>query len=272
MGSGRDHFSLLVQQWSQFGPPLRPSSDETAVVQGVIRTLGSPLRAVVLGLTPETIGCTWPRGTDVLALDHSAAMIDMLWPPAKAPPGARAIRADWRAMPILSSAIDLVAGDGCYPSLSYPEGYAELTREVSRVLRNGGRYVTRVFLRPDQLETVDDIASAVGRGTIGSVHALKLRLLAALHGASGEGTRLDDVWRAWKAIPALPATLIGTKGWTADETTGIDGYRGLTTRYFLPTLAEMRAMLTPAFVEIECVWGNHELGDRCPTLVLARAP
>jgi SAM-dependent methyltransferase len=225
----------------------------------------------VLGLTPETIGCAWPLETDLLAVDHSQAMIAMLWPPVKAPPGACAIRADWRAMPILSGSMDLITGDGCYPSLSYPAGYAALTSEVARVLRNGGRYVTRVFLRPDRLETVADIASAVERGIIGSVHALKLRLLAALHGASGEGTCLGDVWLAWKTMPALPLELASTRGWTAEEITGIEGYRGLATRYFLPTLAEIRAMLAPAFVEIECIAGSHELGDRCPTLVLARS-
>ena len=145
-----------------------------------------------------------------------------------------------------------------------------LTREVCRVLRGSGRFVIRVFLRPDQSESVADIARAFALGKIGSVHALKLRLLAALHGATGAGTRLDDVWRAWKTMPSLPVALGEVRGWTSREIVGIEGYRGLETRFFLPTLAEFREILLSALVEVECAWSRHELADRCPTLVFTR--
>jgi SAM-dependent methyltransferase len=190
-----------------------------------------------------------------------------LWPPAKGPAGARAILADWCALPIPSGSIDLVVGDGCYVLLPYPQGYAKLTREVRRVLRDSGRFAIRVFVRPDDGESVEDIARALARGEIGSVHALKLRLWAALHGASGEGTRLDDVWRAWKAMPAIPAALAGRRGWSAGEIVGIEAYRGMEGRYFTPTLAEIRGCLEPAFREVECAFGGYESADRCPTLV-----
>ena len=176
--------------------------------------------------------------------------------------------ADWCALPIPSDSIDLVAGDGCYVLMPYPEGYATLTREVRRVLRDSGRFAIRVFVRPDQGESVDDIAGALARGEIGSVHALKLRLWAALHGASGEGTRLDDVWQAWRAMPPVPAALAGRRGWTAGELVGIEAYRGLEGRYYTPTLVEIRAGLEPTFREVECAFGRYEAADRCPTLVL----
>jgi hypothetical protein len=101
------------------------------------------------------------------------------------------------------------------------------------------------------------------------VHALKLRLLAALHGTNGEGSRLDDVWQAWKSLPP-PATLMCSRGWTAEEITSIESYRGMEARYFLPTLSEFRRSMASCFDEIECSFGGHELGDRCPTLVFAR--
>jgi hypothetical protein len=48
---------------------------------------------------------------------------------------------------------------------------------------------------------------------------------------------------------------------------GVESYRGLTARYFLPTLAEFREVFRTGFVETECAWGRHELADRCPTFV-----
>lgn len=267
----RDHFSQIVPKWSQFGPPLRPWPDDSAVVQCVASTLHAGAHVVVLGLTPEIIACDWPTGVKLSAVDHSPSMIEQLWPPAKGPVDSEVLLADWAAMPFKSGTIDLVAGDGCYVLQSWPEDYAALTLEVGRVLRPGGRYVIRVFLRPNEPESIADIARDLASGRIGSVHAIKLRLLAAVHGASGAGSRLGDVFQAWTTMPELPAVLAGKRGWTAEEIVGIESYGGMDARYYLPTLAEFRHGLGPHLCELECVFGRNELAERCPTLVLARS-
>jgi len=263
---GRDHFATIVADWSQYGPPLRPSPADVAVTQAAIDALGPQAHAAILGVTPEIAGCTWPSGTGLTVVDHSPAMIASLWHPERAPAGARAVVADWRAMPLAAESIDLVAGDGCYIVLPHPDGYAALTREVHRVLRSGARFVIRVFLRPDAPESVADVAAEVRADRIGSVHALKLRLLAALHAPGGGGTRLDDVWHVWKTLP-VPAE---RPGWTPREIAGIESYRGLAGHYYLPTLAEMRAVFGAYFVERACATPAYELGERCPTFVLER--
>ena len=266
----RDHFSQIVPKWSQFGPPLRPWPDDSAVVQRAASGLAAGARVVVLGLTPEIVACDWPDGVKLSAVDHSPAMIGQLWPPAKGPANSNVILADWRAMPVESGTVDLVVGDGCYVLQTWPDGYAALTREVCRVLRPGGRYVIRVFLRPAVAESIADIADAFSAGSIGSVHAIKLRLLAAVHGINGVGSRLDDVWRAWKSMPTLPQALAGQRGWTPEEIVGIESYAGMDARYYLPTLDEFRRSLGPGLQELECAFGRNELAERCPTLVLAR--
>jgi SAM-dependent methyltransferase len=267
----RDHFSRLAAKWSHFGPPLRPSPDDTAAMQRVAARLAPGAQVAVLGLTPEILACDWPADVALCALDHSPAMMAALWPPQRGPANARALLADWCAMPMASGTLDLVAGDGCYVLLDFPDGYARLTREVRRVLRPGGRFAIRVFLRPQRAESLAQIEAALARGEVGSVHALKLRLWAAVHAADGRGSRLDDVWRAWSAMaPRLPAALAGTPGWTAPEIAGVEGYRGLDARYYLPTLDEFRAQLGHGFEEQECAWGRHELAERCPTVVWAK--
>jgi SAM-dependent methyltransferase len=266
----RDHFSQLAAKWSHFGPPLRPSPDDTAAMQRAVSQLGTGAHAVVLGLTPEIVGCDWPADVTLSAVDHSPAMMAALWPPENGPANARAVLADWCAMPIPAGSIDLVAGDGCYVLLDFPDGYATLAREVRRVLRPGGQFAIRVFLRPDSAETVADVAQALADGAIGSVHALKLRLLAAVHGTSGKGSRLHDVWLAWSAMASrLPARLAGVRGWTPEEIVGVESYRDLDARYYLPTLAEFRQAMRPWFTEVDCTGGRHELAERCPTLLLA---
>ena len=269
-GVRRDHFALLVRDWSDFGPPLRPSPFDTAVVQRAAAGLAQGPRVVVLGLTPETIGCTWPDGTGLLALDHSAAMLGAVWPQPGAPAGSSAVLANWLKMPLADGSVDIVCGDGCHTQVPYPRGYTALSAEVHRVLKPGGRFVTRVFMRPEQPEPLEAIASALAAGRIKSVHALKLRLLAALHGHSGIGSCMDDAWRAWKRLPDLPRGMALQRGWTRQEVVGIENYAGLATRYYLPTLGELRAFHATRFIEIECRYGDYELAERCPTLVLER--
>ena len=150
----RDHFARVVADWSYLGSPLRPAADDTAVVQRTIDGLDANARAIVLGLTPETIGCNWPAGVKLYAVDHSEHMIRTLWPPAKGPADAEVVLANWAAMPIESGSVDLVAGDGCYMLLNHPEGYRRFTSEVRRVLTRSGRFVIRVFMRPDRAESL----------------------------------------------------------------------------------------------------------------------
>jgi SAM-dependent methyltransferase len=268
--SPRDHFARIVPKWSHFGPPLRPSADDDAAMQRAVNRLGRAAHAVVLGLTPEILACDWPPDVTLSAVDHSPAMIQSLWPPEKGPANSRIVLADWCAMPIPPETIDIVAGDGCFMLMDYPDGYSTFIREVRRVLRPGGLLVIRVFLRPDCAESVEMISDALSRGQIGSVHAIKLRLLAALHGVSGAGSRLDDVLRAWSSMSSLlPAQPDGIRGWTPEEIVGIESYRGMDSRYYLPTLAELRKTMSDGFTELDCSCGRHELADRCPTFLFA---
>ena len=75
----RDHFQRLVKTWSQFGPPLRPDSHDSAIVQRIVDGLPAGARAVLLGMTPEIVACRWPQNTQFTAVDHSDAMVQMLW-------------------------------------------------------------------------------------------------------------------------------------------------------------------------------------------------
>lgn len=269
----RDHFAHIVRHWSQFGPPLRPSAGDVRGMQHAIDGLPPASRALVLGLTPEIIACDWPEGTELIAVDHSPAMMQRLWPPERGPLAARALLANWCAMPMPDGSIDFAIGDGCYVVFDFPDAYRLLTREVRRILRPTGRFVIRVFLRPDRPEPMERIMQDFEEARIGSVHALKIRLWAALHGTQGAGTRPEDVRRAWQGFPPLPAALSGRNGWTSGEIESIESPRPPETRYFLPTMQEFREHMSPWFAELECLrGGEHELAERCPIFVFEARP
>ena len=266
----RDHFVKLIGNWSNLGPPLRPSRFDRAVVQREGQALHASSRVVVLGLTPETVTCGWPSGIELIALDHSPAMLSALWPQQDAPERSSALLANWLAMPLANGVADLVCADGCHTQVTFPHGFGVLAGEIQRILRPAGRLLARVFIRPDIVEPMDQVADDLAAGRVGSVNALKLRLLATLQGLNRHGTRLGDAWTAWKDLPLPPQALQSAPGWTADELAGIEGYRDLETRYYLPTMAELRMAHAGLFDEIACHSGDYELAERCPTLVWQR--
>ena len=274
MDDRRDHWDVNARQWGRLGAPLRPSPADVDVVARVARERGgtatAPLRALLLGVTPEIATIAWPRGTRLVAVDRSADMIRGVWPRAGVPSAAEALRANWLALPVAPGSIDVAAGDACLNSLAYPAGYRALGRELRRALATEGRAVLRVFVQPDDRESLDGVADDLHEGRIGSFHAFKLRLLMALQETAERGVRLPDAWEAWRGLFPRPDALAGRLGWPRDVFTTIDVYRDTDASYSFPTLDELRAALGEALVERTREVSGYECASRCPSLVLAR--
>jgi SAM-dependent methyltransferase len=267
-----DHWNAQARQWRHIGAPLRPSPPDVADAESAVRELAQgaaqPLRAALLGVTPELAGMDWPRDTRLLAVDRCRGMIAGVWP---APPmQAWAVRGDWSRLPCESASLDAVVGDGCYTLLPYPQVYSAVTAEVARVLRPGGLFWIRLFVRPETPEPADAVFADLRAGRIGSFHAFKWRLAMALHGTLAEGVPIGQVHARWQReaidIPALAART----GWSQDSIRTIEAYRDSPTRYHFATLAEARAHLAAHFSETGCRQYDYELGERCPVLRLAR--
>src|SRR5689334_1890777 len=115
-----DHWMHIARAWSHSGPPLRVSREDVAAYADAVATLRtSPQapRVLVLGVTPEIHGMPWPRGSDVVAVDRSEAMIAAVWP---GPPGS-AHRGEWTALPLPDRSRDVVLCDGGVHLLAHPD-------------------------------------------------------------------------------------------------------------------------------------------------------
>jgi len=231
-------------------------------------------RALLLGATPELAACDWPAGTRLAAMDRNPAVITMLWPAPGTPAGAVAICADWRAMPLAPTTVDMVVGDGCHVCARFPDEGLAINREIHRVLRADGMLVIRVFLRPDSRESLGDIRHDLENGAVGSIHALKWRIAAALHDSTPEGVRLADIWSAWQTMKPLAereaARRAWGQGWRPGELATLEIHRGLETRFCMPTLGDFRATVADLFFERHSAIGGYELAERCRTFVLEK--
>lgn len=257
--------------WHRLAPPLRPAAEDIEILS---RLVGDGCRvrgfvrpaAVLMGVTPEIASMRWPAGTRLLAIDRSRGMIDHVWP--KQPfAGAAAICGEWARMPVATGSCDVIAGDGCFSQLFYPDAYDAMVRELHRALRPQGLFAMRAFVRPEPAETVESLLSELNAGRIRSFHVFKWRLNMALQSGIASGIRLHDVWDFVMGTFGSPAGLAALRGWPLETVETIHAYRGSNARYTFPTLAELRAKLSACFSEVACEFPAYEMSDRCPTLL-----
>jgi hypothetical protein len=270
----KDHWPVIGHQWRLLRSPLRPCAEDVRIVEAVGAAWrtdhpGAPLRALLLGVTPELATLGWPPGTTLLALDRSEGMIEAVWPRTGLPPGACARCEDWLSPPLDDACIDLVAGDGALNALPSLRDHRALCLQLRRVLAAEGRFVVRIFVAPQTPESLASIEADLWAGRIGSFHVLKWRFLMSIQDPTDRSVRLADAWRTWQKFCGEPRELGARLGWAPETVATIDAYRDSSSSFTFPTLGEARAILSESFDEIACHHHAYELGERCPTLVLA---
>jgi len=262
----RGHWAEIARRWALVGPPLRPSPEDVARYAEVVAP-----RGLILGVTPEIFHLPWPDGADVLALDHTRAMIEAVWP---GPPGA-AVCADWTDMPLEPASRDVALCDGGIHLLAWPEGQAAMVENLARVVVGGGLVALRLFTPPVEPETPAAVLDDLLGGRVANLNVLKLRLGMALQPDPAEGVALASVYAALTevALPdGLPA-LAESIGWDVEHLLAIESYRDSPNRYYFVSFEQVRDLfcVDPGGFDLVSVQvAGYDLGDRCPLLVLRR--
>lgn len=262
-----------AHQWSRVGPPLKPSSEDGDLTVRALRPLldGVPRsrKVAILGVTPELVQLPWPSGIELLAFDHSAHMIEQVWRPH--PVVCSSVhQADWAALPLQSASLMAVVGDGSFNALHSLNHYADVLAELYRVMAPEALAVVRCFIRPANVEALDDVVAAVQQGRVGSFHALKWRVAMCLANVPGASVAVSDIHAAFEVCFPSRAELASQTGWSPLQIDTIDAYRDSPTRYNFPTLQELQDRCWPCFDVAEVAYATYELAERCPTLTLQR--
>lgn len=272
--NARSPWSSHARQWSRVGPPLRPSLEDVAVARLALdgwrgATGRDDPTLLLMGVTPEL--CSLPTGerSRLIAIDRSADMIHSVWP-GRLRPLDEVLCADWRRLPIENESVDVILSDGCLSTLPYPSGYANVCAEILRVLRDRGRCVARCFVQSEKPELLDAVLADLAGGRVGGFHAFKWRLVMALQPDAETGVVLSDVWDALHEAESDLDALSLRCGWLVEEVRTIEAYRGVEARYSFPDLDALCGLFSDVgFSVLEVSRPSYELGDRCPTVVLA---
>jgi hypothetical protein len=224
---------------------------------------------LLMGVTPELCGLPTAAGSRTIAIDRSRDMIRAVWPgPLR--PGDAALCGEWLRLPIRERAADVILSDGCLSTLAWPEGYSAVCDELRRVVRPDGRCAMRCFVLPEDREDVETVLADLAVGRTGGFHAFKWRLAMALQPDPLRGVVLADVWEAFPRHRDDRDELARRNGWPAESVATIDAYRGVPARYSFPSLRQLEALCTDSrFAVLDVRLPGYELGERCPTIVLA---
>lgn len=268
-----DHWSRMARLWQWVGPPLRPAAEDLAVFQDTIvrwhAAHGRAPRALILGVTPELYQLRWPAGTSLRALDGSRQMIETVWP---GPPAA-VLLGSWTAMPLATGSCDIVLCDGGFGMLPYPQGQADLLRELHRVLAPGGIFAVRLFAPKGRTGTAGEVFANLQAGGIASLDALKLRLWGALHGDAHQGVRPQEVVAHILAAVENFDRLAEDHGWPLEHVRSLELHRQSTTIYHLTEAAELVRMAScdpGGFESLGIIRPGYVLGACCPIVTLRR--
>jgi len=266
-------FARWLRFHSFLGPPQQPSEQDLAfcrdIAGGWIRERGAP-RVLSLGVTPGYYGLPWPEGTGMLAVDVSQAMIDNVWPGEN----DTALCANWLSMDLPPGSRDIALCDGGLPILDYPRAQHDLVRILHRVLSDEGLCLFRMFVLPEEREAPEAVLREFVEGEIGNLSCLVLRMNMALQTSADEGVVIGKAYDAIWSVPRLDEVL-ARLGWSPEHMTLIEECRGITSQWHVLTLRETLDMfcLHPGGFRVQEVrTPSYDLGERCPTVALAKIP
>jgi hypothetical protein len=264
------HWSDAAYHWHEYGSPLRPSADDVAAIEALVRnghgdTGPRPLSALLLGVTPEIATMAWPPRTELLAIDRSRPMLEHVWP-GDIDGRRRAVCGDWFDFAWETARHDIVVGDGIFAILDFPRQYRTLAASIRAALAPDGVFVTRLFLQSPQRETPGAVFDDLLANRIGSFHAFKMRLAMAMQDNATAGVRMGDVYAAWRSANIDPDALAAITGWSHATIETIRPWAEKPSRLSFPLAGEMDAAMADHFDKHAERTLAYELGERCPVV------
>jgi SAM-dependent methyltransferase len=249
-----------VSSWDVWKPPLRPSQEDVAFVEQKLSQIDNPL-ILLLGVTPEFARLERIEFR-IQAVDISDAMIEKVWP------GDSTLRkvynADWFVLGERASNFDAVLGDGVLTVVWPPEDLSFL-ENVAAALKVGGKFITRVYLLPEKRKSINTIIENANS----NISQFKLELLKHVAAENNGVAILSRVYNKFNEIRnRIP---IGKLGWTKDDLTTVEIYKGSMETYTFFTRQKCMELFAAANFEVEETFvGTDPWSAECPTFVLRR--
>ncbi len=260
----KDHWKDYQARWHLLEAPLRPNQE---VVDAITLAVGGETSNVLLlGVTPELVEAF----EHLTAVDKSEEMIGALWQPSKSTQTVR--EANWLNMNDAFGPYSAVVGDGCINALQSADEIERLMRVLKARLLDGGRFVCRVFERPDEPITDEDLLLSIDSAAHGNFHAFKWQIAMSLAEQSGASVRAVDILASFNRLFPDRDRIAEKTGWSLEVINTIDVYEQSSMSLCFPNRQEFEQHFALGFDEFEWLAsGTYDLAERCPIVLAKRA-
>ena len=270
--SKSNRWDRVSKYWKFQEEPLSPSLEDLQIidlaVQAWFERSKRPARALILGVTPQFLRIKWPKGTKIMAIDRSKAMIERVWPGKK----ENAILSDWRSMTLANQSIDIALCDGGFLFLDYPTSQKSVVDELARVIAIDGIFIGRFYVPPKRKERTDKVLVEFRSGNIKNVAILKMRLAMSLQRTSKEGVVLEDIWNTLNYYCPDFKRIAKELEWKIGTLATLKQYINNKERFYFPRLYQVERLFlaTRAFQVLNRVQPAYLMGEQYPTAVFQR--
>ncbi len=259
----QNHWEKNHRHWARIEPPLRPDPVTTQAFQQLVGSASS--RVLLLGVTSELANAF----DSVQAIDKSGMMIAKVWPGDSASKHAR--QGNWLEMAAPDEPFDGVVGDGSLSNLVYPHEVREVLNRILPALRPGGRFVCRMFERPDRVWTRDELLATAAAPARINFHAFKWQVAMHLAEITQPTIPVPQILALFNELFPDRAALAARSGWPLELINLVDVYRDSEVRFTFMTRQELIAVLPPGITDLRFdICSDYDLVECCPLMSFAR--
>ena len=259
-----NHWQTYHRRWSGLEAPLRPNAEIRASIVDLVGD--KTKRIMLLGVTPE-LALSFEN---VIAIDKSATMIANIWPGDSET--RRAIEADWQTLDGSLGKFTAVIGDGSCNTLAYPDEVRRVLLQVRDHLEPGGRFVCRLYARPDKPWSWDELEAEAAKPAKVNFHAFKWKLAMRIAGDTEASVPVVRILDHFERLFPDREKLAQVTGWDRPIIDMIDTYRGSNAVYCFPTRDEFVECLPSGFRDAGFhPSGTYDLAEDCPNFACTKA-
>jgi hypothetical protein len=262
------HWNNISKNWKYFGSPLRPHKEDVDYFQTYVFSKfisNQKFNVKIYGVTPEIVNMDWPANSKIVSVEQSLDMIKEFWP-GDADNKRKAYMANWLDTLEEDGTFDVVIGDGCFISMSYPSGYKKLSEATVKSLSSEGLFIMRFFIQKDIKESSEEVVKSLLKGEINTFHTFKWRFAMSLQESSLEGVELNKIYNEWKKLGISPELLMEKFNWSKESINTINLYKDKHNSFTFATLDEILDILKENYVIDKVKYLNYEFAERCPII------
>jgi hypothetical protein len=246
--------------WHLLTPPMRPHAEDVRL----FKEQSVPGKVLLLGVTPELHAAF----DDILAVDRDGDMIAKIWPGDT--DSKRVTQGNWQEMDWPDDSFSSIIGDFSIMFLHDTQMLADFQARCLRWLKPGGTMVQRVFFRPDDPVTLEDLNRVIDGTKRMNFHAFRWYMAQYLaEQQNSAGVLHGDVYKLFNTLCPDRSALLATAGWDSTNIESVELYKDSTVTIGWHKKTELLSTI-PAQAQTVQLWyvpgGTYDLDQYCPVM------